>query len=780
MKINFRLLTNKYFFIGFIVFLVGILTVINNFGFYSHVERSLQRDSNQLKDILKDEIKFSRNNRISGVRYRNNIKTIVKNFARNAYYNDSIILKDSLGNLIWKKPVKDWDKVAKSDIEIILPKLKSDETLYYHVYIEFNNFSLFKSIIRSMTFSMLDMGIKIINPTDITIEERSQHDRISIKKDKLSNLKDELEIFQNHFDRTSIACLKKQYENKLLKEDIKICADKVDVKDFNTYFNIRAKVKANKIPREELNKYYELKEKISHNEVSTRDLWIYFYRSRIAIVFTFFIVILLWMFRRREIEVQDIEIELEKEKKNKEILETTFGITEQNEDIKLYEAIINNDTAQLKNIKSINPTMNILKFNAMVDNTEEEKLKILQVLIDKGINLKFQDEEGITVLMYYAIGNRDNDFNSKIIEILMQNGIDIDAQNNSGMTALMLCSVKNRPASVQILIDNGADINIKQDLTAKELAATSEIRDIINGAENHVPQNLVKILSNFTHKPMKFTTHTWDFGSLESVFGTFDEAMMAIQKQFDNIDSELKELSPNLHKKISLFLFSKDQNMEESWCSKGDVRVGWNNLNGLQEYCDSGKNAFNFKLKKSIIVDNKPLSTFGAVVNLFKQEIEMRTDFKNLENLFSQKQEELLIEDINMEINSSELKRQFYMDTQKFSYAINKIFDEILKRKEYKNVQLTTKELKDRSIEIRITQIESTANKSANELMRDINDGDFAEIKDALTNLCDWSIESICEDGNFRINYLHSNNVKDIEEINTRVKGFTHILRVYR
>ena len=102
------------------------------------------------------------------------------------------------------------------------------------------------------------------------------------------------------------------------------------------------------------------------------------------------------------------------------------------------------------------------------------------------------------------------------------------------------------------------------------------------------------------------------------------------------------------------------------------------------------------------------------------------------------------------------------------------------KKRKYKNIELITRELEDRSIEIIITQIGSVADKNVKTLLEDVNDGDFADIKKALTNLCDWSVESICEDGSFRINYLHSNNVKDIEQLETEVKGFTHILRFYR
>lgn len=65
-------------------------------------------------------------------------------------------------------------------------------------------------------------------------------------------------------------------------------------------------------------------------------------------------------------------------------------------------------------------------------------------------------------------------------------------------------------------------------------------------------------------------------------------------------------------------------------------------------------------------------------------------------------------------------------------------------------------------------------------MLEEINDGDFSDIKESLTNLCDWSVESSFEDEHFRVNFLHSNNVKDIEILNNKPKGFTHVLRFYK
>ena len=82
MKLHFRLLTNKYFFIGFIIFLVTILTAINNFYFYQHIERSLERSSKQLETLLESETKFCKKNRISNKRYREKVINILTDFSK--------------------------------------------------------------------------------------------------------------------------------------------------------------------------------------------------------------------------------------------------------------------------------------------------------------------------------------------------------------------------------------------------------------------------------------------------------------------------------------------------------------------------------------------------------------------------------------------------------------------------------------------------------------------------------------------------------------------------
>uniref|UniRef100_UPI004047B8CD ankyrin repeat domain-containing protein n=1 Tax=Aliarcobacter sp. TaxID=2321116 RepID=UPI004047B8CD len=419
-----------------------------------------------------------------------------------------------------------------------------------------------------------------------------------------------------------------------------------------------------------------------------------------------------------------------------------------------------------------------------------DRYKLVKLLIEHGANLNYQDKNGNTALMMIhnsgcdliiidKIFNNDATYEvlstEKIMNFLLENGADINIRNKMGMTPLMQHAINGNDRLVKILLERGADINAKSEMTAFDLAKNEEIKNLIKSTKNNNPQKLVKILSNFTiDKPIKYTTHQWDFGELKKEYGDFDGYMNAVINQFDKMKTELEELSPNLYKKIYTFLIEENPDENYSWCSKTSINVGWSSLEGLKEHCNSGNNPFDFKVPKPIFMGRKQLATFGEVINLFKQEIEIRADFKNLEQIF-------LSQNIQLDLSAAKLNtRQFYTNTQKFSSVLIKIFDEMKKREDFKNIEVTTIELDDRSIEIKIIQIDSFANKNANDMFEEVNNGDFADIKESLKNLCDWSIESSFEDENFRVNFLHSNNVNDIESLETKPLGFTHILRFYK
>ena len=295
---------------------------------------------------------------------------------------------------------------------------------------------------------------------------------------------------------------------------------------------------------------------------------------------------------------------------------------------------------------------------------------------------------------------------------------------------------------------------------------------------NHknIPKKLVILLSNFTiDTPIKYTTHSWDFGTINEAYGNYQGFLNSISTQWETLEKELKSISPHLHNKIYNFLLNKKAT--ENWCSNTNISIGWSSLNGLEEWCNQGNSPFDFKLEKTYDVNNKTITNFGEVINLFKQEIEIRNENNMLKNIFIQQKKELgrkfIIELIKLE------GRTFYTDVEKFKLAIKKIFEEIKKRNFF-NIRVEFIELNSESIEIIITQINSESQRSSKEMLKEVEDGDFKMIKNSLKNLCDWSIESSYEGKGYRVNYLRQPLIKEVEKLEVIPKGFTHRLRFYK
>ena len=91
------------------------------------------------------------------------ILVLTKAFSEKAYYNDTIVIKDADKNILWEKPIRDWDKVVKSDIEIILPQNLINEKIEISKSLTFNNKMVLISIVRSMTFSIAEFIDEINN-----------------------------------------------------------------------------------------------------------------------------------------------------------------------------------------------------------------------------------------------------------------------------------------------------------------------------------------------------------------------------------------------------------------------------------------------------------------------------------------------------------------------------------------------------------------------------------------------------------------------------------------
>jgi len=308
----------------------------------------------------------------------------------------------------------------------------------------------------------------------------------------------------------------------------------------------------------------------------------------------------------------------------------------------------------------------------------------------------------------------------------------------------------------------------------KETIKTLEItnRDIVyehnlKTSTYHEPKSLINILKNFTiDKPMKYTTHAWDFGDLKKEYGGFTGYMEAVRVQWDAIKDELEQLSPNLYQKIYNFLWEKDDKKA----------LGWFSVQGLKEWCNNGNDPF------TCPIDGV---TFGEIKDAFKNVIEIRKEQDKLEDVFIQERKKL---GRGFKVETIKLKgKTFYTDVEKFKSAISKIFVQNAlygKDKEgtivYTNIKAEAIEDEhNRYLEIHIAHIDSFAYSSKKDMVTEADDGDFADIKMSLQNLCDWSIQNSYEGENYQINYLRNGLTEETEKLHFKPEGFTHILRFY-
>ena len=363
----------------------------------------------------------------------------------------------------------------------------------------------------------------------------------------------------------------------------------------------------------------------------------------------------------------------------------------------------------------------------------------------------------------------------KIVELLVEH-CDINHQDQKGKTALMNACHKKHFDIAKLLLEKDADKDIK-DMDGYSIVDSQdeEIKHFFRHLKKHNPENLVKILNLFTKdNPIKYTTHSFEW----SKYGSYQHFLDEVKKEFTSISDDLKFLSENLHSKISNFLFE-----DKTW-GKYKINFGWSSLK-LKEWCEeeekkqNPKKAIYFPLPKvyQYEIDEKTLTTFNDICTVFKDEIEIRDDDK-LKNIFIKIKKRILKFDFNVKyINLENIT--FYTDVEYFENAVTKIFEQFKERAEHDSIVIEA-DNQESYVDIIIEQRGSTVNKNSEEMKKEIDNGDFEDIKKYLFSLCDWSIESKFLDGNFRVEYLSENQAVKVVELKEKPQGFRHILRFYK
>lgn len=337
-------LSNKYFYWCTFIFLIGILTWINNYGFYSHVEKTSVRTVIQFeKSVLEIIDNYPNQN-------KEEIQQLIIKLASRwqpfAYYNSGVelILLNHERKII--EDTKKWDNTTSSKFVIDINKLINKEEGGFFVESLTSNSQILDSIVNSMTFSIKD----IFN---------------DIFKEKKSPIEGRVFIRTRESTNDGIIVIKNQ-DIEVEKKYLFIVDKDNNSKEINLSPFENIKVKDGSI----ISKNQLISEGTLHTAIYKFQN-IYWYRSRITLGFAIFTYIILWLSRKRTYRIEELQ-----EKEDLKIKETF------QEDLKNNIEIKNTSIIQDKITKYdaiLNPPINTLEFENLFDDLDTIGTKFRKV-----------------------------------------------------------------------------------------------------------------------------------------------------------------------------------------------------------------------------------------------------------------------------------------------------------------------------------------------------------------------------------------------------------------
>lgn len=151
------MLSNKFIFGTILILFIAILTTINNYYFYAHIERENIRSSERVQHIVDGVVNLCKKNNITTQICNQQIIDIIKEVSQYEYYLTSMEIFDFNNKELWSTSINEHDKVTQTYITVTLPDLKLDNHVIYNINNKWSNVNVILSVYKSMTFSMVEL-----------------------------------------------------------------------------------------------------------------------------------------------------------------------------------------------------------------------------------------------------------------------------------------------------------------------------------------------------------------------------------------------------------------------------------------------------------------------------------------------------------------------------------------------------------------------------------------------------------------------------------------------
>ncbi len=447
----------------------------------------------------------------------------------------------------------------------------------------------------------------------------------------------------------------------------------------------------------------------------------------------------------------------------------------------------------VKGVQNENYLKTKQRYEVLLDTKTVIKQEEILILSEENILSKF--ESG-----FYKIEINENKYVFEIIK----NNIRIIGDSGKGLD--LVSTALNEAYKLDLELPKEwkvykieYDINKPSQASSKSLHQKKTIFDKISSPKIsekksdfslpvfHNPKELVTLLKNFSvnDSALKYTTHSWDAGRDANMFKNLSEFLSLAQDQYKAFSYKLNALSENLNGKIYNFLFNKEISKTGWGDSKFEkrIRFGWSSpelLHACNQDTSLNPEDFILPIQYQLQKAGKTIQKFKHVIDVFKNEIEIRDENSALLNLILQKHDTYLISFANPIIINLDNKT-FYTDVQWLSKALDLIFENIQNRPQHRQVEYILKDERKDVFVLEILHVNSlNIGKSISDEKLKLEKGNFGDICKYLKNICDWSIESQFAEGYFRINYLSSEPDSVPHQKIEKVEGFKHILTFYK